>query len=424
MSIGQRIAQKRKEQGLSQEALGARLGVSRQSIYKWESETALPEIEKLIALSRLFGVSVGWLLGVEDAPAGEAAPAAEAPETAGELTETQLSMVEKIAERYIAAQPKPKRSAWDKWSVRILFVMCGAMLGILAGVSAAVRQLDGRYNDLQNSVNSVTSSVNSQIGGISDRVEELLKTQNNLTADYGVKLEAVNPAANTATFSVYAVPKTYVEGMTVEFIAENGETASDRLARAGEDGSNQRFSGTVSIGLTDSITLSALFITPDGTRQTQLLDTYEGLYSGTLPEVDIQDSFVFEELSADGTLTIPAEDGSPLRYLWLREVEKSGAAAAADIRVGLFKNRALLAWAEPCEKPASFQGFDEYSFFSLPDLTVSLAAGDELCVAAIVTDEYGRVSLAAALPYTPDGDCRLTRPDDIALDTDLSHWSF
>ena len=59
MTIGQRIAQKRKEQGLSQEALGDRLGLSRQAIYKWESDAALPEIEKLVALSRLFGVSVG-----------------------------------------------------------------------------------------------------------------------------------------------------------------------------------------------------------------------------------------------------------------------------------------------------------------------------------------------------------------------------
>lgn len=57
-----------KEQGLSQEALGDRLGLSRQAIYKWESDAALPEIEKLVALSRLFGVSVGWLLGVEETP--------------------------------------------------------------------------------------------------------------------------------------------------------------------------------------------------------------------------------------------------------------------------------------------------------------------------------------------------------------------
>ena len=54
MTVGQRIAQKRKEKGLSQEALGERLGVSRQAIYKWESDAALPEIEKLVNLSREF----------------------------------------------------------------------------------------------------------------------------------------------------------------------------------------------------------------------------------------------------------------------------------------------------------------------------------------------------------------------------------
>lgn len=102
MTTGQRIAQKRKELELSQEALGAELGVSRQSIYKWESDAALPEIDKLVALSRRFGVTVGWLLGVEDAaepPAGES----------GELTDMQLKMVEEIVARYREAKPVRRR---------------------------------------------------------------------------------------------------------------------------------------------------------------------------------------------------------------------------------------------------------------------------------------------------------------------------
>ena len=72
MTTGQRIAQKRREAGLSQEQLGQQLGVSRQAIYKWESDASMPEIEKLVALSRLFSVPVGWLLGEEDAPAQNA----------------------------------------------------------------------------------------------------------------------------------------------------------------------------------------------------------------------------------------------------------------------------------------------------------------------------------------------------------------
>lgn len=414
MTIGQRIAQKRKEQTLSQEALGERLGVSRQSIYKWESDSALPEIDKLIALSRLFGVSVGWLLGVEE----DAPPEAAAPES-GELTEAQLNMVEEIVGRYIAAQPAPKpRRKWP-------WLLTGAVLVlVLFHLFSRLDRVDQQYSNLQNSVNNVTASVNSQISGISQQVESILKAQNNLAADYGTELAAVDLAANTATFSVYAVPKTYVDGMTVEFIAENGEVASDRVARAGEDGSNQRFSATVSIGLTDSITLSALFITPDGTRQTQLLDTYEGLYSETLPEVDVHDDLIFEPVSEDGVLALVRGHG--MRYVWIRPYEAApGAAAISEVRVGLFKNQKLLAWAAPCDKPASYLGFEGCEFFLLPEMEIPLTAEDRLQVAAVVTDEYGRVTVAPSSPYCIDPeDQQLTYPSSGHLDSNPANWEF
>ena len=59
MTTGQKIAARRKELELSQEALGDKLGVSRQTVYKWESDLSLPDIDKLVALSRLFQVPVG-----------------------------------------------------------------------------------------------------------------------------------------------------------------------------------------------------------------------------------------------------------------------------------------------------------------------------------------------------------------------------
>lgn len=76
MTLGQRIQELRKGFGLSQEDLGERMGVSRQAISKWEGDQTIPELDKLIALSKLFGLTVGQLLGVEQpvsAPA--AAPA-------------------------------------------------------------------------------------------------------------------------------------------------------------------------------------------------------------------------------------------------------------------------------------------------------------------------------------------------------------
>ena len=65
-TLGRRSQEGRKAAGLSQEALGERLGVSRQAVSKWEADGAVPELENLIAMSRLFGVPVGVLLGVEE----------------------------------------------------------------------------------------------------------------------------------------------------------------------------------------------------------------------------------------------------------------------------------------------------------------------------------------------------------------------
>lgn len=400
MTIGQRIAQKRKEQGLSQEALGDRLGISRQSIYKWESDAALPEIEKLVSLSRLFGVSVGWLLGVEeDAPPETAAPEEAAPERGGELTEAQLQMVEEIAGRYIAAQPPPKKSAWDKWSVRILFAMCGAMLGILVGISGSVKRLDGKYDSLQSYVSSVTDSVNNRIDGVSQQVESVWKAQNDLTADYGVEIISTNYKESRILFDVYAVPKTYVEDMKIRFYSDNG--AGGRNSVEGVP-LGTKFSATVVSALTDDITISAEFLYPDGTRQTQVLDAYEGLYSESLPYVDVtHDNLSTDALAEPCLFTIPAPNQSPVRYIGITRVETSGA-AIRELRVGLFKNQKLVAWAQPCEKPEDFLGKWDYEFYSLPNLQERLAPGDTLCFAAVLTDEYDRVTICPGFLCTLD----------------------
>ena len=66
MTLGQRIQEYRKQQGLSQESLGDALGVSRQAVSKWEGDNGIPELDTLVAMSRLFGITVGQLLGVEE----------------------------------------------------------------------------------------------------------------------------------------------------------------------------------------------------------------------------------------------------------------------------------------------------------------------------------------------------------------------
>ena len=76
MNLGENIYRLRTEQGMSQEALAAALEVSRQSVSKWENNSAVPELEKLIKMSEVFGVTLDQLVGKE-APTPPPAPAPE-----------------------------------------------------------------------------------------------------------------------------------------------------------------------------------------------------------------------------------------------------------------------------------------------------------------------------------------------------------
>jgi len=62
MTISKKIYRCRKANGLSQEELAGLLGVSRQSVSKWETGDALPEIGKLLPMAKSFGVTTDWLL--------------------------------------------------------------------------------------------------------------------------------------------------------------------------------------------------------------------------------------------------------------------------------------------------------------------------------------------------------------------------
>ena len=72
MTLGERILFLRKQQKLSQEDLGAILGVSRQAVSKWETNQSLPDTGNLLALAKLLGVTVEELTGGQP-------PAAEPP---------------------------------------------------------------------------------------------------------------------------------------------------------------------------------------------------------------------------------------------------------------------------------------------------------------------------------------------------------
>lgn len=60
--LAEKIIKQRKQNGWSQEELASKLDVSRQSVSKWESGVSIPELDKIIKLSEIFGVSTDYLL--------------------------------------------------------------------------------------------------------------------------------------------------------------------------------------------------------------------------------------------------------------------------------------------------------------------------------------------------------------------------
>ena len=66
MNISDRIRYLRKQKGFSQEELADKVGVSRQAVSKWESEQSTPDLDKIITMSEIFGVTTDYILkGIE-----------------------------------------------------------------------------------------------------------------------------------------------------------------------------------------------------------------------------------------------------------------------------------------------------------------------------------------------------------------------
>ena len=73
MKLAEKLFELRKEKGWSQEKLAEQINVSWQSISKWESGQVLPEIEKVIELSKIFQVTTDYLLLDENSEKGSTA---------------------------------------------------------------------------------------------------------------------------------------------------------------------------------------------------------------------------------------------------------------------------------------------------------------------------------------------------------------
>lgn len=261
LTLGQRIAECRKGKGLSQEALGEKVGVSRQAISKWEADGAVPEIDKLIALSKLFGVSIGWLLGIEE----DASPAQNA-----EISEALLRKIEEIVLRY---QPRsvPEKKPGYVW-VRTVFAIVVAV-ALLATLYAVNRRLEQNAADVS-SLSGAYSAIQGQLGTLTSRLDTIAQAEEEKTkllSDYSFSVDPrVDEPMVLTDFS--AVPKNWTEGDSayLSFLLPDGTGVRPECVW---DGAFLTASDIL-LNVENGYAMCLTIVHADGTREQQTLYDY------------------------------------------------------------------------------------------------------------------------------------------------------
>lgn len=388
-TLGGRIQAGRKAAGLSQEALGERLGVSRQAVSKWESDAAVPELENLIAMSRIFGVTVGALLGVEptaEVPGqGEPAPPEEhgdaggpedtTPSPAGELTERELAAAEAIAARYareIAAVSRPR------WSTRrkLVTATCALAAGMLIW-----QALNVRFDEIQRDLSSVKSTTSQQIQLITGEINSILAEKDSILSNYTVQVQDYDYKANTVTWTVSAAPKEYAQDSSAMFtlMTASGESLS---APAQESGGVFTASGwTVPMDGPMDLSMS---ISGGGITRTEFLETrYDAPEDFRLSVSGSWDTSWKNGTLFFGGLTLQL-DPHPDIPLKLEDVE-----------LAIFPNGGTEPlWSSPL--PEAVKLWQEQGYVQMYITTesytphLSLEVGDEILAAARITDDHGQ----------------------------------
>ncbi len=402
-TLGRRIQEGRRAAGLPQESLGERLGVSRQAVSKWESDASVPDLENLIAMSRIFGVTIGALLGVEPETAEEPS-AEEAPEASGGesgdaapdkgLTDRELAAVEAIVQKYLEAARRPR------WSRRRKVLAGAAICAVLAlavcALSSSFFSLENRLDQVQSQVYGIERSVGNQIGSLTGQISGLLAEQNSLISGYDIRVTDYDLEQQMWYLAATVTPKEYTADTVVTFTArtDTGATASAQARNEGGVFTAENWAVPMAsmpartdegVPLDNGGVQISVSLTGGGTIRTQTLEEY--LYLD-LTDYRLEVDGRWETKWASGQLTLGNLD---LKI----ENNTELPVELADAELALFRHgEEEPLWSAPLEDAVELWRRQGYVQMYIPVETdvspVRMSTGDALLAAVHVTDDRGQ----------------------------------
>lgn len=366
MTLGQRIQELRKQAGLSQEGLGEALGVSRQAVSKWESDGGIPELDTLIAMSRLFQITIGELLGVEEAPKAE-----EKPERT--LDEEQVeAILRRYGEESRQYAPKTSRTRWEWFAgaACLLVVLIIVLFAQIGGMKDTISNLRGQLSSLDSELSGVRNQVSNISGDLREQVKNALEEGNNPISTCEYELVSADLEKQTVTVRFDATLKDYAAGSKMQFLVDwvkvddtEGQTVSGFVE--GPD-----FTAEIILPMNYDAELTIRVEDADGNIREQYVDSFYALHP---------DSFRLEayNLMMPFKITIDRFGSSTMTA--------EGEQAFVDI----FCAYPDIFWPEEAVITAYLN--DEVIFTENMDITLSEDSSDLFC--ASIKDQYYEVTL-------------------------------
>lgn len=240
MTTGEKIAALRRDHKLSQEALGEKLGLSRQAVSKWEADQAVPTMDNLMELSRLFGVPVDTLLR-PDAPF----PAPPAEENSTDAP----------------AAPETPHKGVSLSRGKILAIGGAALLCVSLALNAVclyqIAQLKGEVHALRVQAGNVNTVY---YPGTDADTGDFAESSEHMT------LDPENTEQLIVTFS--AVPRVASDGETAKFLLRGGEQSWECEAE-GDAGGGYR--GSLTIPMVDEYSVYLVLTDQNGGTRNLLI---------------------------------------------------------------------------------------------------------------------------------------------------------
>ena len=376
MTTGEKIAALRRKAGMSQEVLADQLGISRQAVSKWEADQAVPGMDNLVELGRIFGVPVDAILR----------PDSRLPES--ESTEPENAAAP------VAPPKQPVLTGKIRWFAiaAVLLVLAVALCNLVSLIW--IGRLQKHVEGLQERVEGLQAQVNA----IPERTDTVYIPQSGVQeesalADFDVSYDLqYDPNAQLAEMlhvSIYARPKElHPENETAKFSIQSGSSSWTCGALLGQDNA---YSGDTEIPMRDAFSFYLV-----------LTDKESGMVRNILVDhlTGVEDAYTLQFSSRwqTGGITSNWSGTHVSGYLEIQvyslapSMRVAPQSAALILRKGDEELERMNVMINATEEELALHMLHEIYLYAEPDWTVREPL-EALTVELEIVDDYGRTTV-------------------------------